>query len=99
MADAPLRKGFTFQELTLLMIKERKIHKGYWHLYTTFGFSATNMKQPDGIYVPAIIAPVVELGIEETPQPDERSLDATKVNPAPMKKKRLPAKTKRPKSK
>jgi hypothetical protein len=88
MADTPLRKGFSFQELTLLMIKDRNIHKGHWQLYTTFGISATNSKQADGRFLPTVIIPVVELGIEETPQPNERSLDAAKVNAVPVKKKK-----------
>jgi hypothetical protein len=87
MAETPLRKPFSFQELTLLMIKDRNIHRGHWHLYTTFGLTALHLKQPDGRFFPAAITPVIELGIEETLQPNERSLDAGKVNPLPAKKK------------
>lgn len=105
MSD-PRRELISFKELAELLIRERGIHEGTWGIYARFGIVALNaVVEPPGEpqpakLTPSALVPLLELGIQQYPQPNEFTIDAAEVNPAPKaakegaSKKRVKGKTK-----
>lgn len=90
MAEPLERKQFTisYAELTELLIKRSDIHTGHWGILITFGMSVTNYKLGGGQMLPTAVLPIMSIGIQNSPVPNELTVDAAKVNPQPSRKKR-----------
>ena len=82
MPDAPKIYPFTHQELAEILIKHKNIHEGLWGIYVEFGIGATNIGQGPNDMLPAAIVPIVKLGLQRFPEPNNLTVDAAKVNPA-----------------
>jgi hypothetical protein len=82
MPDAPQIYPFTHQELAEILIKHKNIHEGLWGIYVEFGIGATNIVQSPNDMLPAAIVPIVKLGLQRFPEPNNLTVDAAKVNPA-----------------
>jgi hypothetical protein len=81
------RITFTHQEVVTALLKARSIHEGLWTLCIEFSLGATYVGSSEDCVLPAAIIPVVEIGIGQTDQLNNRkhavvlSVDASKVNP------------------
>lgn len=82
MPDAPQIYPFTHQELAEILIKHKNIHEGLWGLYVEFGIGAANIGQGPNDILPAAIVPIVKLGLQKFPEPNNLTVDAAKINPA-----------------
>ncbi len=82
MPDAPQIYPFTHQELAEILIKHKNIHEGLWGLYVEFGIGAANIGQGPNDILPAAIVPIVKLGLQRFPEPNNLTVDAAKNNPA-----------------
>lgn len=87
----PEVKNYTFDhiELAELLIKRLDIHDGLWGVYIEFGQGAANVPtgQDTKNVMPAAINFVQKIGIQRFDAANSLTVDATKVNPAPAKKK------------
>lgn len=67
-----------------MMLKDQKIHEGYWALMVKFGFGAANIgpsiEQPEEVNPTAIVG-VAGIGLERVSQPGPLVLDAAVANP------------------
>ena len=82
MPDVSQIYPFTHQELAEILIKHKNIHEGLWGIYVEFGIGATNIGQGPNDILPAAIVPIVKLGLQRFPEPNNLTVDAAKVNPA-----------------
>lgn len=82
MPDTPNIYPFTHQELAEILIKHKNIHEGLWGIYVEFGLGATNIGQGPNDMLPAAIVPIVKLGLQKFPEPNNLTVDAAKVNSA-----------------
>jgi len=82
MPETPQIYPFTYQELAEILIKHKNIHEGLWGIYVEFGIGATNIGQGPNDMLPAAIVPIVKLGLQRFPEPNNLTVDAAKVNPA-----------------
>jgi len=81
MPDVPKIYQFTHQELAEILIKHMDIHEGLWGIYVEFGIGAMNVGQGPNDILPAAIVPIVKLGLQRFPEPNNLTADAAKVNP------------------
>jgi len=74
---------YTNKELTVLMLKDRGIHEGYWHLSVKLGFSALNLGQSDDGTDASPAGAVAFTGarIVRVPEPLPFTINAAEVNP------------------
>ena len=82
---------FSFKELLGLMVKDKGIHQGHWALHVKFGLTAVNVKggmNTSDPLLPTAIIPLIEIGIQEIKEPHELSVDASRINPSPRRKKK-----------
>jgi hypothetical protein len=95
---------FNHKEIAEALIKQQDLHEGLWGVYIEFGIAGANINQgPDGDnLLPAAIVPVLKIGIQRFPKPNNLTVDASQVNPAKQlaapSKHRTTAKGKRSKS-
>ena len=82
MPETPQIYPFTHQELAEILIKHKNIHEGLWGIYVEFGIGATNIGQGPNDMLPAAIVPIVKLGLQRFPEPNNLTVDAAIVNPA-----------------
>ena len=73
---------FTVTEIAAVLLREKDIHEGHWGVCVNFGFQAANvpLAQGDSIY-PAALVYLMEIGIQQFPEPNSMTVDAAKVNP------------------
>lgn len=86
---------FEHRELAAILVKQQGIHKGHWALSVQFGLSAANITgtfQGEPRMCPTAILPVLNVGIRALDEPNDMSVDASKVNPSAKKKKAAPKK-------
>ncbi|HLA12890.1 MAG TPA: hypothetical protein VJ023_20055 [Pyrinomonadaceae bacterium] len=76
---------FDYKEVAEALIKKQDIHEGFWGIGIEFGFGAQNVKTPKG-YAPAAIIPVQKIGLNRWDEPNNMTVDAAQVNPAPATK-------------
>ena len=73
---------YKLKELTVLMLKDQKIHEGQWQILVNFGFGAANIGPNEAELAPAALVPVMGVGIQKVSEKTPLSVDATEVNPA-----------------
>jgi hypothetical protein len=73
---------FDYKEVAEALIKKQGLHEGLWHIGVEFGLAAQNIRTPNG-FAPAAIIPVNKIGLSRTEEPNNMTVDAAKVNPAP----------------
>lgn len=78
---------FSYKELAELLVKQQNIHEGLWGIFIRFGLGAANVGEAPGgdTLIPAAIVPVREIGIQRFEEPNNLTVDAAVVNPAPSK--------------
>lgn len=75
---------FTHKEVAAALVKEQDIHEGLWGVSIEFGFGAANVPGPDGdTMLPAVIIPVLKIGIQRFDEANNLTVDAAEINPAP----------------
>jgi hypothetical protein len=76
---------FEHKELAEALVKKQNIHEGLWGIYIEFGLGATNINSGSDIKVltPSAIASVQKIGIQRFAEPNNLTIDAAVVNPAP----------------
>ncbi len=90
-APEPKRFVLPYRELVEMMIKKNDLHEGLWCLFARFGLNVANAQvdyEGASQIRPIAIIPLVEIGIQESKQLNELSLDAAKVNPGKAGKKK-----------
>jgi hypothetical protein len=74
-----------FKDLATWMVKENDIHDGIWGIFARFGLNVVNAQtvyqDNPPVVRPAVVAPLLELGIQEYKEVNELSVDAAVVNP------------------
>lgn len=73
---------FDYKEVAEALIKKQGLHEGLWHIGIEFGFAAQNIRTPNG-FAPAAVIPVNKIGLTRTEEPNNMTVDAAEVNPAP----------------
>lgn len=78
---------YSNKELIVLMLKDRGVHEGHWHLSVKLGFSALNLGQAtDGTDAsPAGAVAFTGVRIVRVPEPLPFTINAAEVNPQPGK--------------
>lgn len=79
---APRLEWFTHQEVVTALLKDKNIHAGIWMLSAQFGLAGVTMQGGDGNEHPTALVPLMRVGIQETDQLSNLSVDAAVVNPA-----------------
>lgn len=87
----PTQYLFKHQETVTALIKQQGLHEGIWQLAVQFSFSAANISssEPEGVLAlnPAVICPVIAIGLTKAIETTNLTVDAAVVNPAPKRKK------------
>jgi hypothetical protein len=71
---------YTHKELTELMLKDQGLRLGHWAIFVRFRLMGANMGTEGRGLKPAAITFVEEIGIQEVDQPNELSVDASKLS-------------------
>lgn len=74
---------FTYQEIVTALIKAHGIHDGIWGLFVNFGLNANNFGPNENELRPAVMIPLIAMGLIKFEKVTNLSVDAAKVNPAP----------------
>lgn len=88
---------FDHKELAEILIKQQGITEGLWGIYVEFGFAAANINTEPGskVVVPGTLNFVQKVGIQQFPEANNLTVDATHVNPrSPSKSTKRPSKRK-----
>jgi len=72
---------FSYKEVAEALIKKQGIHEGIWGLWFKFGMKAANIGETNTDLKPAIIVPILGVGLQKFDKETEISVDAAKVNP------------------
>ncbi|HEV2879706.1 MAG TPA: hypothetical protein VGX24_00235 [Pyrinomonadaceae bacterium] len=76
---------FGHQEVVEALLKKQGIHEGLWSISIEFGLAAVNI--PLGVdtkvLMPAGMSIVQHIGIKKVDEPNNLTVDAAEVNPAP----------------
>jgi len=74
---------FSYKEIAEALIKAHDIHEGLWGIYIEFGIAAANVNSGPGEndITPAAIVPIVKIGIQKFPIPNNLTVDAAIANP------------------
>jgi hypothetical protein len=72
---------YAHAELAALMIKDKGLHEGLWHLQVQFGLSAVNAGPSDQEMNPTAVVPVLSIGLVSVTAPGPLVFDAALVNP------------------
>ena len=77
---------FTHQEVAEMLVKKQEIHEGFWGIYFELGLAGGVIPSaPDGTAItPAAMVLINKIGILRFDQPNSLTVDASKVNPAPV---------------
>ncbi len=75
----------SFKEFAEMFVKQRGIHEGLWGIFVRFGIKALNVNfETEGsspVLTPTALVPLVEIGIQRFPEPNDYTVDAAVVNP------------------
>ena len=78
---------FTYKEIAEALVKQQGIREGLWGVYLEFGIAAANINAaPDADVTPAAIVPVQRMGLQRFELPNNLTVNAAGVNPAPEAK-------------
>jgi hypothetical protein len=73
---------FSHKEVAEALIRYHDIHEGLWGLYVEFGLAGANIAPVQGGDLnPAAIIPILKLGLQRYPSPNNLTADAAVVNP------------------
>jgi hypothetical protein len=70
-------------ELTTILIRHHRIHRGLWTLNVNLQFQGTNYRRNDSATLPSALIMIQGIGIREVEVADALTVDAAAVNPAP----------------
>jgi hypothetical protein len=73
--------SFSYKEIVEALIKKQGLHEGIWGLIVKFGMQALNIGPSDTDLKPAVIIPVLEIGLQKSDKETNLTVDAAKVNP------------------
>lgn len=73
--------GYTHKELATLLVKDRRLHSGYWGIYVKFGIQAINVGPTPAGLLPAAVIPILEIGLQKFDKETNLSVNAAEVNP------------------
>ncbi|HEY6943939.1 MAG TPA: hypothetical protein VI431_02275 [Candidatus Acidoferrum sp.] len=78
---------FGYTELAEILVKKLDIHEGLWGLYFEFSFGGANVPTaPDSkTLAPAALTLIKGVGVQRFDAPNNLTIDAAEVNPAPGK--------------
>ena len=76
--------GFTYKEVVEALLKKQGIHEGVWSLSVKFGLQATNIGSNEADLKPAVVIPILEIGLARQEKENNLSVDAARVNPKPI---------------
>ena len=71
---------FTHKEVVTALLKEQGIHEGIWAVHVRFGLRALNIGTSEHDLLPAVLIPVLEIGITRVEKENNLAVDASKVN-------------------
>jgi len=76
---------FAYQELAEILLKKLDIHEGHWGIYFEFNLQGANVPTiPDpNTLMPAAVVFMKSVGIQRFDAPNNLTVDASRVNPAP----------------
>ena len=77
--------SFSHKEVAEAIIKYQNIHEGIWGIYIEFGIGAANVGPGPSDVLPSAIVPVLKIGIQRFPEPNNLTVDAAVVNPITTK--------------
>ena len=73
---------FNHQQLAEILIKEQDLHDGLWIIQYQFGIGGANIGPTVEQLNPAAVVPILSIALARTPEPNNLTVDAAKVNPA-----------------
>jgi hypothetical protein len=81
--------AFSSKEIAERLIREQGITSGHWGLFVRFGLGATNVGDPSipNVLFPAAVVTLMELGIQEFPEANPLTVDASTLREAKPAKK------------
>ena len=85
MTDSPVKMDF--RDVATALIKQQKIHEGFWGVYLEFGVIGANFSMKaaeettETVLLPTAIIPIRVIGLQRFPEMNELTVDAAKVNP------------------
>jgi hypothetical protein len=74
---------FSAKDLLDVLIKQQKVHEGFWTLAVEFNFTATMAGTSPSELLPSAIIAVNKVGIQRTDKQVPGSVDAAVINPLP----------------
>jgi hypothetical protein len=74
---------YSYTELAEILVKQAGIHSGHWMVFMRFGIGGANVpiENRGNQFFPTAVVPVIELGIQKSPEPTPLTVDASVVNP------------------
>jgi len=72
---------FSYKEIAEALVKKQGLHEGIWGVFVKFGMQATNMGPSDNDLRPAVVIPLMEIGLQRFEKENNLSVDAASVNP------------------
>ena|SRR5712691_5964457 len=82
MADVQLYT-FDYKEVVEELVKKQGLHEGLWALYIEFAIGAANVGESEEMMRPTAIVPLMKIGIQRAPKPNNLTVDAAAINPRP----------------
>jgi hypothetical protein len=77
----PNQIAFGFKEVVEMLVQKQGIHEGIWGIYVRFGMNAQNIGATENDLRPAVIIPILEIGLQKSDKETNLTVDAAKVNP------------------
>lgn len=74
----------SLKEIATCLVRLHKIHEGHWRMQFRYDISAANVNFGDVGPTIAAFTPLVETALQRCPEPNEYTVDAAEVNPAPV---------------
>ena len=72
---------FSYKEVAEALVKKQGLHEGIWGLFIKFGMNASNIGPNEDELKPAVIIPIMEIGLQKFEKENNLSVDAAVVNP------------------
>ena len=82
----PTQYEFTHKEVVEALLKSQNIHDGIWGLHVQFGIQAANIGSGGDDLLPVAMVPLKSIGLQKFDEESNISVDASKVNPKPARK-------------
>ena len=73
---------FDYKEIAEALVRYADLHDGIWGIEIKFGIQGTNIGfGPGSDLTPAAIVPILKLGLQRFSEPNNLTVDASKINP------------------